>query len=161
MDVTTMARTNLLARLRADYPAIIFQNAHDFYWSPRLATVFYANIRTQAHKKTLLHETAHAILGHTTYQRDIELLKIEREAWQFAQSTLGPTYGVAITDDTIETALDSYRDWLHHRSTCPSCTMNGVQIQANHYRCVGCNHNWRVNDARRCGLRRHLYKKPS
>jgi len=80
---------------------------------------------------------------------------MEREAWSYASRQLGPAYGVAIADNDAETALDTYRDWLHARSTCPSCQAIGVQTSKHHYSCVACHEKWRVNDARICALRRY------
>lgn len=153
-----MVRINLLARLRADYPQFIFENANDFYWSPQKKTIFYQTITSRSHKQTLLHELAHALLGHSTYWRDIDLLRMEQEAWSYATETLGPRYDIIFDQYAVEETLDTYRDWLHQRSLCPYCTISGVQIDSNLYQCLGCFHSWRVNEARRCGLKRYINK---
>jgi hypothetical protein len=79
---------------------------------------------------------------------------MERAAWEKA-GELAPTYEVTIQPDLVEQQLDTYRDWLHDRSVCPNCEANGVQTDVNHYRCLTCDDTWRVNDARRCALRRY------
>lgn len=156
MDVITMAKTNsLVAKLTLDFPAISFEHGDDSYWSPAEKTVYYTQIKDINDQKTLLHELAHGILNHTQFPADILLVGMERGAWMVAQSQLGPTYGIAITDEYIDEALDSYRNWLHNRSRCPQCTMNGIQQKSGSYTCLGCMYSWRVNDARRCQLRRY------
>lgn len=115
--------------------------------------VFYD--QTAVDHASLLHELAHAILDHKTYARDIELIELERDAWTHAQATLAPTYNIAIGTNQIEDALDTYRDWLHARSTCPNCQATGVQTERNAYKCLACLSKWRVNDARICALRRY------
>ena len=152
MAVTITAFRNLLKQLTADFPSIKFVPSSDFRWSPNKKTVHY-NPNDNLSTSRLLHEVAHGVLGHDSYVYDIDLLKLEDEAWNEA-IRLGVTYGVDIKHQTVENALDSYRDWLHARSTCPKCAQNGLQNTENSYRCLVCNQNWQVNDARVCSLRR-------
>lgn len=159
MAVTTMAKTNsLVAKLQADFPGVNFASGDDFYWSPRTKTVYYAEKSGDDSQITLLHELSHALLDHRQFERDIDLLKIEREAWDYARDVLAPRYNFAISEDVIERMIDTYRDWLHARSTCPSCSMTGVQTAEATYHCLGCSRDWKVNDARRCGLKRYSVK---
>lgn len=153
MDVTTTPSiTSLVAKLEIDYPAYHFNKSREFRWSPAEQTIFYDGQSNDF--ASLLHELAHAVLGHSHYLRDVELLGMERVAWEHAATTLAPLYGVTVTTDTIEDALDTYRDWLHARSTCPHCDAVGIQIKDHPYRCVTCFTQWKVNDARSCALRR-------
>jgi hypothetical protein len=117
--------------------------------------IYYTPLNTKRDKLTLLHEVAHAVLGHKEFKRDIDLVKIEREAWDYVGSTLAPKYGLTTDEDTVEDAIDTYREWLHARSTCPECRQTGIQTDSAKYHCLNCNHDWRVNDARRCGLKRY------
>ena len=48
-------------------------------------TIFYADTADSA---SLLHEVAHSSLNHAEYARDIELLQMERDAWEFTSSVL-------------------------------------------------------------------------
>ncbi len=155
MDATTMASKNLVGRLAHDFPHLAFTADEVFFWSPRLQSVFYGPIKTEDDHRTLLHETAHGLLGHENYEHDVELIRIEREAWNKARE-LAPIYGINISDAHIETALDTYRDWLHSRSLCPTCRQTGVQESESAYTCLLCHIEWRVNDARNCGLKRYL-----
>lgn len=153
MDATTtLSIISLLAKLKNDYPAYQFIEAKEFRWSPEEQIIFYDAASNDT--SSLLHELAHALLGHAHYLRDVELVAMERAAWEHASASLAPAYGIAITADTIEDALDTYRDWLHARSTCPQCGATGLQVKDHLYRCVICLTQWRVNDARSCALRR-------
>lgn len=150
-----MAKTSsLAAKLAANYPDITLALGDDFRWSPEETTVYYLDADDAGSCASLLHETGHALLGHTDFKRDIELIKIERAAWDEAIE-LGPRYGITLSPETIEEMLDTYRDWLHARSTCPACSLTGAQTGDNDYRCLNCGQEWGVNDARRCALRRY------
>lgn len=149
--------SSLATKLSLDFPQFSFSAGEDFHWSPSTSTIFYDP--TSRDSTALLHELAHGLLGHSDYSRDISLLGMERDAWEYARGTLGPRYKVSMTDEHIEAALDTYRDWLHARSTCPDCRATGVQSDKQQYTCLVCRTKWRVNDARLCHLRR--YKVPS
>lgn len=151
MAATTTAFNSLLQKLKADFPDSNFKVGDEFRWSPSTHTVYYSSESQDT--ATLLHETAHAILHHTGYDHDIDLIHLEREAWNKTVE-LGKKYGVHVDSEAVETALDTYRDWLHARSICPSCYQNGVQTGENAYTCVICDQKWHVNDARSCGLKR-------
>jgi len=144
---------SLLSKLRCDFPAINFASGNEFYWSSSTQTVFYNEGSDET--ALLLHELAHGLLGHVAYRRDVELLAIERQAWDYAITELAPRYAIKITEDDIEHALDSYRDWLHARSTCPNCHATGIQTGQKQYRCLACHKIWSVNEARQCALRRY------
>lgn len=108
----------------------------------------------------LLHEVGHALLDHHDYSYDVHLLEMERTAWDKANE-LSKQFAVTIDSDTIEEALDSYRDWLHARSLCPRCGSTGVQDGHHIYTCLACHREWRANEARTCQLRRYHTKKRS
>jgi hypothetical protein len=83
------------------------------------------------------------------------LVKMERDAWHQAV-ILGQKYNINITIDNAEDSLDTYRDWLHSRSTCPFCRATGIEVKKHLYTCLACNVKWNVNDARICALRRYI-----
>lgn len=153
---TTPSISSLVASLRAAYPAIRLQPDTPCRWSPPDMTVYYDPADTPESQAVLLHEMGHALLDHADFSRDIELLAMERAAWQHATTVLAPALGVAIDQDLIQTHLDSYRDWLHERSACPRCQQTGLQSKRKTYSCLNCRSSWRVNDARQCGLKRVL-----
>lgn len=153
MDVTTMPSINLLInQLKKDYPQFHFKESSRFLWSPSEKTVYYTGSTKQ--NSFLLHELSHGLLDHVEYTRDVELIAMERAAWDKAIE-IGRDYDVIVSDDTIESTLDSYRDWLHARSTCPNCQANGLQVKQKLYNCLACGHLWRINEARICALRRY------
>lgn len=155
MAVTTMQSLNsLLKRIQADNAAYGFVLGEDFVWSPVTRTILYRAPQTEADIWTLLHEIAHAQLGHQAYDLDIALITYEVAAWELAQHTLAPKYGLVIDDSHVDEHLDTYRYWLHERSICPTCKQNGFQTTKNTYSCYNCKCLWRVNEARVCRLRR-------
>ncbi len=151
MDATTMP--SIVAQLAKDYPAFQFVEGDDFHWSPEKKTIDY----TTGPDALLLHELGHALLDHKDYASDIGLLAMERDAWDKARTL---PYGVALSDDIIQDHLDTYREWLHARSTCPKCGATGHQVKKLGYHCVACGADWRVNEARVCGLKRYTTKTP-
>lgn len=147
---------NLIPKLNKDYPQFIFKESNQFSWSPNEKTLFYKT-NDKEHLIYIIHELAHALLKHSNYVYDIDLVKMEREAWDEAIK-LANIYGVKISNDEIQQTLDTYRDWLHERSKCPKCSANGIQTDKKTYQCPVCNQKWRVNEARICSLRRYQIK---
>lgn len=145
--------TSLANKLQQDFPSFHFEPGETFAWQPAKTTVYF--IANSDDSPALLHETAHALLGHQEYSRDITLLAMERDAWQYARGKLAKRYGTKITEEAIDEALDSYRDWLHARSTCPQCGATGLQTKKHEYKCLTCPTKWRANEARMCALRRY------
>ena len=145
---------SLVKQFQKDYPELTFKLSDDFKWSPSDSTVYYDGSSVNG-TPSFLHELAHALLGHSEYNRDIQLIEIESTAWHYAQAILSPRYKIPIDEEHVEDNLDTYRDWLHARSTCPQCKATGFQVKSNVYKCILCRAHWRVNDARTCALRRY------
>jgi hypothetical protein len=146
----------LITKLKSDFPQFKFEAGGDFMWSPMDKTIhFKPDVPENA---LILHELSHGILGHNTYQHDIELIGMERAAWDNALR-IADKYSVKIDDNIVESNLDSYREWLHDRSTCPKCQATGTQIKPKLYKCLACGNSWRVNEARICALRRYSLDK--
>lgn len=154
MDATTMhSMSSLIHKLSTDHPGFIFFETEQFSWSPATRTVNYA-LKAPNAPELLLHELSHGLLEHNEYQRDIQLLAIEAAAWEKAR-TLAAQYDVKLAENLVQDHLDTYREWMHARSTCPECTSTGYQTGASEYSCPACTHKWRVNEARICGLKRY------
>lgn len=134
-------------------PRYAFVAGADFKWSPNVATIYYPSLASAEDVWSLLHEISHGELGHTTYDSDVQLVNHEALAWKHATDVLAPSFGVTMNENFIEDHLDTYRIWLHERSTCPNCGQNGIQTK-NTYSCINCRCLWRANEARICGLRR-------
>jgi hypothetical protein len=141
----------LFANLKSQLPGIKFVPGQTFYWSPKDQTVFYNDNRLGSvnGQLALLHESAHALLKHTEYTSDFELVMMEVAAWEEAKQ-LAVKYKIEIDDEHIQDCLDTYRDWLHQRSTCPRCGVNCLQETTKLYRCHNCNNVWEVSTSRFC-----------
>lgn len=146
MNTSSKTSDGLAARLAADYPQFKFKPGVQEHWSPRTKTITYEP-EAENLKYGLLHELAHALLGHDSYHNDFELVKLESQAWQKA-AQIGRQYGIKINEDYIQNCLDTYRDWLHRRSKCPSCGMHTLQQNAHSYKCFNCGEIWHVSAGR-------------
>lgn len=150
---TTLLTNKLVKQLQKDFPALHFAPGDIFYWSSSTQTIHYSDINSPDDIYCLFHELAHGLLGHTLYKRDIELLRLETEAWRHA-THIAATYSYKISESYAQDALDSYSHWLFERSHCPACGHTGMQQTKNTYQCINCRCLWRVNDAKICALRR-------
>lgn len=159
MDATTMPLANI-NKIKHDFPDLNFEKGKTFSWDPNSRTIYYEKLSSKQDLMQLLHEIAHAKLVHKNYQRDVQLIDIERSAWEYAINNLAPKYSLKLNmdDSAIQEFLDSYRDWLHKRSLCPQCDAVGLQKDNATYRCLSCNTEWRVNQAKSCQLKRYQIK---
>ena len=140
----------LIGKLSRDFPSLTFTAGDSFHWSPRQQQVFYIpNVIHERASWSLLHEVSHGLLGHQDYTSDFELLKLEVEAWDKALQ-LAATYDLTIKPEHIQKCLNTYRDWLHQRSTCPTCTNKSLQTDPKHYHCFNCDTTWKVSSSRFC-----------
>lgn len=152
-----MPNKNLVDSLRTAYPNLRYKKGKYFKWFSSTKTIYY-DPTSDGYEAILLHEVAHALLDHTDSVLDVELVCQEAEAWEYATSKLAAMFSVKITEDHIENAMESYRDWLHRRSLCPDCSASGLQTKNTHYKCIVCGCSWLANDARHCGLKRYRVK---
>ncbi len=144
MSTSSSKLPKLIKQLKHDYPTFSFQIGVSERWSPRSATITFNPVQsTRALAYGVLHELAHALLQHHTYKTDFELVKLEAKAWQLA-AEIGKKYGFKISGDHIQNCLDTYRDWLHGRSNCPRCGLQGLQKNSYSYKCPNCQNVWFV-----------------
>ena len=141
----------LLKDLAVLLPDIRFEPGQAFHWSPRQSLVTYERPEVEEvhHSWSLLHEASHALLGHQRYQSDLELLLLEATAWQRAKE-LASQLGTSIDEEHIQDCLDTYRDWLHQRSTCPRCQTVSLETAPRQYQCHNCSASWQVSASRMC-----------
>lgn len=147
---TTLSSTTkqFIEQLAKDYPDYSIERGGREHWSPKTNTISFNPRQTPERIRFgILHELAHALLSHSSYQSDFELLKMESEAWHLA-AKIGLKYGVTISEDHIQNCLDTYRDWLHRRSQCPSCGLHVVQETNVSYKCFNCGTSWSVSSGR-------------
>ena len=145
-------KPSLLKKIVSDFAHFTFQQGDGFEWQPATKIIVYEN--TENTLPLLLHEISHAVLSHETYSLDTDLLHKENAAWQYALCVLSPIYGIKVGQELVEECLDDYRTWLYKRSLCPACGQTGLQTKKKAYACINCGCSWKVNDARRCALRR-------
>lgn len=147
---TSRIMKNLLKKLEEDFPLISFREGEAYYWSPSERTVYYTGGPiSKAGEWSLLHEVSHGALGHSEYKSDFELLKLESEAWEYAKK-LSSRYKIIIDPEHIQDCLDTYRDWLYGRSTCPTCKIVTSQKTAKIYECFNCKSAWQVSNSKFC-----------
>lgn len=131
--------------LQKDYPQFVFQNASVFCWVYETQSIQFnpAILEFDEGIYQLFHELGHALCGHKMFTSGIELLKIEVEAWEKAKQ-IGKKYSIDINQDHIEKCLDTYRDWLHLRSTCPMCSVIATELDVCRYKCFNCGQQWQT-----------------
>lgn len=132
-------------------PGVSMKPGDTFFWSPKESIITYRvgqeeNIHDQW---AFLHELSHALLGHSSYASDFELLLLEVAAWQKAKE-IAPSYNLAIDEEHIQDCLDTYRDWLHQRASCPGCSTVSLQVNPTLYTCHNCHTSWTVSSSRFC-----------
>lgn len=140
-----------LNRLKRWFPDLVFREGGVFCWSPETREVIYnpaSDERTAPW--SLLHEASHALLNHTTYGTDFELLRLELTAWERAKE-LARKLDIVIDENHVQDCLDSYRDWIYARSICPRCSTKSLQQNdLRHYYCFNCHEVWQVTPSRFC-----------
>lgn len=146
---------NILDTLKKKYPSITFKEGKLFSWSPKDTSVIYTlTYEDEDHAVwALIHEVAHAVLQHEHYKNDIDLLRHEVDAWHKAKD-IAESIGVSINEDHIQDCLDTYRDWLHKRATCPNCSVVSLQQDTGHYSCFNCQTRWKVPASPLCRVSR-------
>ncbi len=148
---STLSLPALIALLERDNPDLSFVAGKRFAWHGGKRNVSYmsASIEDATAQWSVLHELGHALLDHNDYESDIELLQMEAAAWEKAH-LLAENYGIVLDEEYVQDCLDSYRDWLHTRATCPTCSARCLQTTRSTYRCHNCNTSWRVTRSRLC-----------
>ena len=152
-----MPNNTFIKKLQNDFPHLKFVIGDEFKWPPKNKTITYST-NDNGWSAHILHEVAHAALNHQECVNDAEVIAYEVDAWQYASEVLAPQYSVVIPDAVREDALDTYRDWLHKRSICPSCHSNGIEQPSGAYICIHCDHSWRTNHRSYTIPRRYVQK---
>ena len=141
----------LVKQLAIRYPDFVYRTGRRFSWSPLTQEIFYDPAKpAETQVWSVLHETGHALLDHTTYTSDLELVRLEVAAWEKAKE-IAAELEIKIDEDHLQDCLDTYRDWLHERSICPHCSNKSLQDDdCRHYQCFNCGTRWRVSPSRFC-----------
>ncbi len=147
--------SNILPKVRLDFPHLRFEPGDTFRWTPKQNLITYTSHQDNAEHGVwaLLHEIAHAELGHVSYKGDFDLLQLEVTAWHHAHK-LAKKYGISIDKEHVQDCLDTYRDWLHTRASCPVCNVVSLQRSDGLYQCFNCRSRWRVPRSPLCRVSR-------
>lgn len=141
---------NLVEKLRPVFPQFKFIAASQACWSPENQQVYYdAGPEKKISIWGLLHELGHGVLGHRAYDTDIDLLQKEVAAWARARA-IARDFGIVIDETYAQNCLETYRNWLYKRSTCPECGAHGAQNENKQYYCLNCKARWNVSTSRFC-----------
>ncbi|MBR2695430.1 hypothetical protein IKE86_00760 [Candidatus Saccharibacteria bacterium] len=124
-----------LDNLKSAYPNFSFKPGRKFLFRPP-KSIFYLE-SNENFRLLLLHELAHALLGHFTFNRSLERLTIERDAWAKTRE-LCETHGVTFDESLAETELDTYRDWVHQKTLCKTCGATCLEISSESLFCPFC-----------------------
>ena len=143
----------IVPTLQKDFPQFRFIKSDLFTWVPTKKVIQFKSDHSNEDSWSIFHELGHGILQHKSFYTDIELLQLEVAAWDKAKQ-LAKNYDVTIDWRHIEQCIDSYRDWLHARSTCPHCGMISFQVNRHQYTCFNCGGAWTVSASRLCRIHR-------
>ena len=137
----------LIDYLQKTYPSVHFAYAKRFKYHYK-NRVFLENPEKSTTPPTFfalstLHELGHALCKHKDYTTGVSRLKIEREAWERAKTAylkLPSNLKSAFPWDEnyVESSLDTYRIWLHQKSTCKNCGLTCYQTPDGVYHCPRC-----------------------
>ena len=145
-----MKETDLefVERLIHDFPEVRFvknRRRFSYRWQNDVPTVFLGEPQPKYSLLTL-HELGHAASGHKDYQTTVERLKIESEAWSAARKLFLKYQKTSILpadwswdEDFAESKLDTYRNWLHTKTTCKTCGLTMYQTTDGIYHCPLCD----------------------
>ena len=143
--------TNFLQQLQQDFKDIKFVRGKMNLWSPQTREIYY---RVPISKYSILHELGHALKNHANYKLDIQLIKLEADAWKKAQE-IAKKYNLKIPARYINDCMNTYKDWILSRSKCPDCDLVGLQsIKTLQYSCCNCFLSWSVPFEVKCLVRR-------
>lgn len=140
----------ILSLIKLDNPSLHFVEGDHHSWSPKNKTVTFLSTNNPQNIWSLLHEVAHATLGHESYDSDMELMNMELDAWLTAKELAKKYTATPIDSQHIENCLDTYRNWIYKRSCCPSCRVAGVQKNSHTYICYRCSNSWKVSNTSFC-----------
>lgn len=135
----------LVAQLKKDYPDFIFKSGSRFAFRPP-KTIIIGPYEGKNTPLLLFHELGHALSKKYSYNLSVERLKIESLAWQAGKTAYlacqksGNYPNLPPWNETfVEDNLDTYRNWLHQKSTCKSCGLTMYQSKDKTWSCPYCN----------------------
>ncbi len=150
-------QASLVAAFKSKLPEVTFKAGAHFAWSPKNTTITYVKDSSNepSNAYALIHEIAHAELGHDSFSDDFGLLALEVAAWSKAKD-LATSVNVTIDEEYVQDCLDTYRDWLHARAKCPTCGVVSLQVNEGTYSCFNCKTSWTVPKSQACRVSRRI-----
>ncbi|MBR3320251.1 hypothetical protein IKG20_03035 [Candidatus Saccharibacteria bacterium] len=127
--------TSFLESIKTAYPKFSFLPGRKFLFRPP-KTIYYLE-SNENFRFLLLHELSHAVLGHFTFEKSLERLQLERDAWEKTRE-LCKTYDVPFDESLAEEELDTYRDWVHKKTLCKTCGLTCLEVSPESLYCPFC-----------------------
>ncbi|MBQ6130088.1 hypothetical protein IJI72_00065 [Candidatus Saccharibacteria bacterium] len=124
-----------LNKIITAFPDLVFKPNKKFTFRPK-KTIYY-EIKNDHFPLLLLHETAHALLNHYSFDTSLERLTIERDAWEKTRS-LCKKFAQPFDEDFAEANLNTYRDWLHQKTLCKVCGLTCLEVSSTTLFCPFC-----------------------
>lgn len=136
-EPSLLSERNLLFldAIKRDYPEFTFRPGSKFLFRPK-KSIHYLEA-DENFRLLLLHELAHALLGHFSYEKSLERLQIERDAWEKTRE-LCKKHSIAFDESIAETELDTYRDWVHQKTLCKTCGLTCLEVSPESLYCPFC-----------------------
>lgn len=154
--MSTLSKQLKIKDIVSLFPELKFESGKSLSWNPIKESITLPEKDGINVIYGLIHEIAHAKLIHNSFSHDIELIKMEREAWNKGCEIAQDLLGLKIDSGYIEDCLDSYREWLYKRSLCPRCALSGFQVNDHEYSCPHCLIDWKVPPSRLCTVKRKI-----
>lgn len=129
-----------LDSLKKTYPEFTFHPGRKFLFRPQ-KSIYYLEA-DENFRLLLLHELAHALLGHFSYQKSLERLQIERDAWEKTRQ-LCKIHNVTFDEDVAEAELNTYRDWVHQKTLCKTCGLTCLEVSSESLYCPFCQKTYK------------------
>lgn len=129
-----------LETLKSEFPNFSFKPGRKFLFRPK-KSIFYLE-DNENFRLLLLHELAHALLGHFSFETSLDRLKIERDAWDKTRS-LCADFNVPFLEEVAEAELNSYRDWLHQKTLCKTCGLSCIEVDSESLFCPFCQKTYK------------------
>ena len=124
-----------LETLKKSYPDFSFKPGRKFLFRPK-TSIFYLETN-ENFRLLLLHELSHALLGHFSFDRSLERLQIERDAWEKTRA-LCEELNVPFDNSLAEAELNTYRDWVHQKTLCKTCGLSCLEVSSESLYCPFC-----------------------
>ncbi len=129
-----------LETIKKTYPEFTFRPGRKFLFHPPKSIRYLES--DENFRFLLLHELSHALLGHFSFNRSLERLQIERDAWAKTRE-LCSLHSVTFNEELAETELNTYRDWVHQKTLCKHCGLSCLEVSSESLYCPFCQRKYK------------------